>query len=117
MELTREKIMSANDLEPVEINVQAWGGSVYVRALSAKERLDFETTAEKLGEKDSGSLRIMALYLCRVLADKDGGRLFADSDADLLLDKKAAIVLDLFQRASAHNSLTEADIEDFEKNL
>ncbi len=117
MALTRDQILSANDLELAQIKVPAWGGTVFVRAMSASERLDFETTAEKLGDKDGGSLRIMALYLCRVICDGNGDRLFKDEDAALILGKKASVVLELFGKASEHNSLTESDIEDLEKNL
>ena len=117
MNLTRDKILAAKDLEPVKIDVPDWGGSVYVRALSASDRLDFEDKSAKLADKDGSSLKVMALYLCRVLADAKGDRLFADEDAGLLLGKKASVVLDLFSRASEHNSLTEDDVRDLEKNL
>ena len=117
MDLTRDKISKANDLKPIKIDVPAWGGSVYVRALSATERLEFEEIAQKLALDDSKATKTMALYLCHVLSDSKGVRLFSDADVDIINGKNASIVLDLFNRASDHNSLTHEDIKDLEKNL
>lgn len=117
MDLTRDKISKANDLKPIKIDVPAWGGSVYVRALSATERLKFEDAAQKMVSDDDKASKTMALYLCHVLSDSKGVRLFADDDVDVINGKNASVVLDLFNRASDHNSLTHEDIKDLEKNL
>jgi hypothetical protein len=118
MNLTRDKILQAEDMKPLRVSVPEWGGTLWIRTLSGKERLSYEEAVDKIKDAGDGmhSTRLMTHYLTWVLVDKEGKRLFSDKDIDLLADKKASVLLRLYNKASVHNGTSLQDAEDLEKN-
>jgi len=42
--LTKEQILGASDIEIEKVDVSEWGGFVYVKGMTAKQRDDFEAS-------------------------------------------------------------------------
>ena len=110
--LSKDQILNANDVKLEEVNIPEWNGSVYVRVMSAGERDSFEIQATKPNGKQNLRARLAVLTVC----DKDGNRIFEESDIPALA-KKSASALDAIFRVAIHlNAMTDADIEELEKN-
>src|SRR4051812_14794317 len=105
--LTKDQILSANDLQREEVTVPEWGGVVIVRMMTGTEKDGFES--EHLEAKKSGSelANIRARLAVRTVCDGEGNRLFADADA-VELGKKNGQVLDrIFDMARRINGIGE----------
>lgn len=111
MGLSREEILSFQDVSIVPGQGPGWAEQVFLRSLKAKERDHFELTA---AGKSFENIRARLLVLC--ICDAEGCRLFADEDAEVLGDKSALVLDALFVQARRMNGLTEKDVEDIEKN-
>jgi hypothetical protein len=109
--LTRDAILTANDLRVQSLDCPEWGGVIYLRVLSGSERDAFEASmqADPQGRKNLVNFR--ARFAVLVVCDEKGTRLFADGDA-AKLGAKAAPVLDRILEAGLKlNGLTEAGVE------
>lgn len=88
--LTKDAILSVNDLPMERINVPEWGGEVMIRTMTGTDRDAFEThLIGQSGRMENVRARLVALTLC----DQDGQRLFNDSEVSAL-GKKSAKALD-----------------------
>ncbi len=103
--LTRDAILSADDLKTESVKVPEWGGTVIVRELTGAERDTWEASVVKTnGTKvkiDSHNMRAKLAALC--IVDDDGRRLFTEKDVVKLGDKSAAAldrVTDVARRLS-----------------
>ena len=117
--LTREAILQAKDLPYEDVAVPEWGGKVRVRALTGAERDRFEASiVEQRGKAgprlNTANIRAKLVALCCV--DEQGNRLFSDEDAELLGRKSAAALNRVFEVAQRLSGLTQADMEELEKN-
>lgn len=88
MALSRDDVLQADDRTLQEVEVPQWGGTLYVRELSAKEVEDFQSEAAELqemaeeGEDLPYSWRAALVALCA--ADEDGERMFEPEDREAL---------------------------------
>lgn len=118
MTLTKNQILTANDLETREVDVPEWGGSVTVKALSGKERDAWEAslrvTRGKQTAADTSNIR--AKLVARALIGDDGERLFSDQDIAALGDKSALVLDRLFDVIAEMSGLSNKADEDAEKN-
>ena len=116
--LTREAILNAQDAEIHELEIPEWGGSVYVRGMTGRERDRFEDSLYKQRGKDLKlnmlNARAKLVALCTV--DKDGNRLFSDDDVLALGNKNAKALERIFAFAQDLSGITEEDMEDLTKN-
>ena len=113
--LTKEQILSADDLRREQVNVPEWGGSVFVRTLTGTDRDAFEQSIIQNSERmDLANVRARMAVLCVV--DEKGERLFADSDAQALGAKSSLALGRIFTVAQKLNGMTDADVEDLAKN-
>ena len=118
--LDRAAILAADDLPIAKVRVPQWGGIVYVRSMTGKERDAFEAEQYRAnvehGDPLSENMRARLVVLC--LVDKDGKREFSDSDEDIeLVGAKSAASLDLvFSAAAKLNGLSSADVEELAGN-
>lgn len=106
----RDQIRQANRRKPLKVHVPEWGFDVYVRVLNVGERDSYENlwlTRGKEGVKDFRSE-----YLCRVLCDEDGKRLYGDNDVAELASLDGSVLCKIFDIAASHNKLTETDIRE-----
>jgi len=123
MDLTAQAILEADDssLEPLE--VPEWNGTVYVRAMTSAEKDAYDRLMVRIGERGQTAVNaqrldnVRALLAVRVLCDKDGGRLFKDTDAAALGKKSSKAlqrVWDVARKLSGFDEEeTEKDAEAF----
>lgn len=111
--LSKADILGANDMTREEVNVPEWGGSVFVRRMTADERDVFEF--KMLGENKTGK-GLRAAYVGLALVDEQGKRLFSDEEIPMLGAKFAGAVDRIFEKVSEINKISADDIAKLEKN-
>lgn len=109
--LSRDQILSADDLPKQVVPVPEWGGSVYVRTMSGTERDDFESAYLKDKTKD-----IRARLAVATVCDEQGNALFTPADIPALGKKSSAALTRIFEAAMGLNKLTSADVDALEGN-
>jgi hypothetical protein len=118
--LTKQDIIQAKDSVLEKIEVPEWGGSVYMRSITAAERGQIEASAARFREskgKDevfarTFTVKIVAMALC----DEAGARLFSDEEVSKLAQKNAKVVAKLSEVAQHLSGFAKEDIEQLEKN-
>lgn len=118
MEL-RDEILQADDLERVEVEVPAWGVTVWVRGLTAAERDDYEAEMVKLKDNDEIEVdrsNARSKLLVRCIVDEDGERVFGDKDAEQLGGKASQPVSRLFNVAQELSAITDEDVDELVGN-
>lgn len=115
--LTRDDILKASDIK-VE-SVKAWGGTVYVKGMTGRERDQFEASIITIrGKSQSINLENVRAKLCvMTLCDKDGVRLFADADLVALSEKSAVELQKIFAVAQRLSGITADDVKDLTEGL
>ena len=119
MKLNRADILNKTDLPKEEVFVPEWGGSVFVRALTAKERVIYEQAVITRTGKDveTNLEKAIALLVALTVVDEDGKRLFSNKDADELADKNANALSKLYMVAVRMSSLAPEDVKELAENL
>lgn len=113
--LTRDAILTAQDLTHEDVPVPEWGGTVRVRTLTGAER---DTLGASMVDADGNP--DLAGYRVRLVAasvvDEAGARLFGAADA-AALGAKSAIALDRVAAAVERiNGMGVEAVEAAEKN-
>ena len=112
--LTKEAILKADDLEKKEEYIQEWGGSVFVRVMTIKERqaLQAEISANKgSGLPDNFMEKLVSICLC----NDTGERLFDGPDDIVLLSRKSSnAITKVFAAAAELNGMTEQGLDKIE---
>ncbi len=118
----RNKIFAIQDLPTEKVIVPEWDDAViYVRAMSAKERDDWQFS-RMVEDGENGKTMSMenltASMLIKVLcSDKKGKkRIFKDEDAEMLGDMSAAALNRLSEAAKKLNGVSDEDQENMLKN-
>lgn len=107
MALTAEQILNANDLSKVEVNVPEWGGTVFVRIMTVKERFAFET--EHVNDRNGDlKLRIVAATIC----DENGTPLFNKKQLEALLEKSGVALNRVFFAGAKLNGILPQGFEE-----
>jgi hypothetical protein len=114
MALTADQILAADDLGLLKVKVKEWGGDVFIRVMSVKERDEYERLW--IGKRETGVANFRAEYLARVLCDEEGKLLFTRDQIDSLSAKSGAVMGKLFDKALKHNNMTEEDVDELAKN-
>lgn len=116
--LSREAILSAEDLGRELVAVPEWGGEVYVRVLPGAERDQFEIDSLDSAGPDARFNRhnVRARLAARCVVGEDGRRLFADADVEALGDKSGAALDRIFDVAMRLNRMRRQDVEELVKN-
>ena len=113
--LTKEDIINCDDLQMEEVKVKEWGGTVFIKELSVKERIEFEASFKE--KKDGDIMGKMLLLLSTTICDKDRNPLFEPSDIESLHEKNVKVILKLFRIANKLSALTVESEENIKKNL
>lgn len=111
MLLSKESILSVQDLPKELVEVEKWGGSVWVRGMTAGERDMFEDKIRTDGMKN-----LRALMASMTIIDEDGARMFTDKEVKVLAGKSAEALDLIVEVASKLSGLLDADIEILEGN-
>lgn len=112
MLLTKEQILSAQDLPTEDVSVPEWGGSVRVRGMTGSERDAWELL--QLDEKKPADIR--ATLVAFTLVDEKGALLFTPAEISALGKKSAKALQRVFRVAQKLSRITEADVKELEKN-
>lgn len=116
--ISREVILAAAGKKaPVAVAVPEWGGEVFLRVMTARERDAYE--AEMCGQGGAGKINydnFRARLVARCLCDESGTRLFSDADIPALGESSAPVIRLLFDEAQRINGMTVAEVEDLRKN-
>ena len=114
--LTKETILSANDVEIKEVEVPEWGGVVCVRGMTARERQRYEESLQgKKGQINTRNALEKLVVLC--IVDKDGNRLFTNDDIAALSKKSAKALMRVATVATELSGLTKEDMEEMVENF
>lgn len=103
------------DLKPVE--VKSWPetkGQLFLRQMTAKEKEQYELQLQSYLDKKQTNLK--ATVICSVLVDKDGKRIFTNSDSEKLADKSAEAIDYLFDQWIEWSNLLKNSEVDLKKD-
>ena len=77
MALTKEQFFSSSK-KATEHNIPELGGSVFIKPMTAKQRVEYEDAIHPFIEKDTNAsaLRMMALTVIHAICDKDKNNIF-----------------------------------------
>lgn len=114
MPLTKDQILSADDLGLLEVDVPEWGGSLFIRVMTVGERDAYEN--DWVLNKSRGVDDFRTKFLARCICDSKGVRLFTDEEIPSLARKSAKVMSRLWQKAMEHNALSDKDVEELAKN-
>lgn len=114
MLLTKEQILSADDLPYEDVEVPEWGGTVRVISMMDNEREQFEL---KFGGKKGEGMAGVKRWLCAMtIADENRVPIFTAADVDALGKKSGAALNRVFDASARLNGLTKQDQEELAKN-
>lgn len=114
MALNKQDILNADDLGLLEVPVQEWGGSIYIRVMSVSERDAYEN--EWVQNKHKGVENFRTKFLQKVICDEKGELLFTTPEEIAALGKKSSRVMSrIWAKAMQHNALTEEDVQELGK--
>ena len=112
--LTKDDILAADDITTELVSVPEWGGDVYVKMLTGRERDQLEgSIITGPGERNFDNLRAKLIALSVV--DAEGKRLFQFEEAKLLGDKSANVLDRLFAVAQRLSGITAKDVAEIAK--
>lgn len=110
--LTREQLKNRLQVEPVEIEVEELGGSVYVLPVNRVQRRELAKREEEDEDFDS-ELWLIENCVC----DADGSRVFVNGDREWLASEaNARMTTELAKAVLRGNGWTEEEAEDIAGN-
>ena len=119
MILTKDAILKATDLSKQIVEVPEWGGSVYVRQMTAADRDAYEAECYPIDVKTgTATIRrdnLRARLLSRTLCDESGSLLFSAADVESLGGKSSDVLEKLYHEARSINGML-AKADDGPKN-
>ena len=117
--LNRDEILQVKDIEIEEVEVPAWGGSVFVKGMTGTERDAFEASiVQQRGKNASVNMaNIRAKLASQTICDKDGLRLFTDADIKALGKKSATALQVVFDVAQRLSGISGDDVEELAKEM
>lgn len=113
--LTKDQILSADDLKTLIVDVPEWGGEVTIRTMSGFARDRFE--AQLIGANNGTNLRnVRAKLVAASIIDENGDLMFDESDIKKL-GQRSSVALDrVFSAAQSLNKITDQEVDELAKN-
>jgi hypothetical protein len=112
--LSKEQILAAQDLETEEVSVPAWGGSVLVRSLTARER--GQLMASIVDQKNNGrTLKLVEVQVrtcAMAIVDANGVRMFGEEDIAKLARKSSGALQLVFEVAQRLSGMSDEQVEE-----
>ena len=115
-ELSREDILNVDDIGDNEkIEVPEWGGHIFIRTITGKERDEWEYQRYVLN-KGSEGVNARASLVSLAVVNSNGKRLFAPEDVEALGNKSSVALDRVVNAVRLKNRLGTEMLEDLEKN-
>lgn len=117
--LSKEAILSAEDLDSEVVEVPEWGGSVLVWELSGHERSRWTDSVIKRrgsNEYDPIFVDMDAKLVAAAVKDESGKRLFSDKEIGALSKKSAKALQRVVKVARRLSGLTDEAVAEIAKN-
>lgn len=112
--LSRDDILATPGVGRELVDVPEWGGAVYVRGLTVRERNQYVEACHEAGRRRPDWMeQLVARCVCK--DDTSREPMFTPADADAISEKSPA-VLDRLFKAAARLSGLEIDPEEAAKN-
>ena len=113
--LSKQEILDSEDMKNTLLEVPEWGGSVYIKAFTIRQKEIFERgVTDKKGNRKN--VNVAALLCQMTIVDEEGNLLFSDDDISDLKRKSAMAMTRVFDEAARLNGFTKEDVEELEKN-
>jgi ABC-type branched-subunit amino acid transport system ATPase component len=110
--LSKNDILSADDLKHEDVEVPEWGGTVTVRTFTGDERDKFEASLIGPDGKAKATLAgVRAKLVSLTVIDEKGELLFSEADVGKLGRKSAKALDRVFSAAQKLNGLSKADVD------
>jgi hypothetical protein len=107
--LTRQEILSANDLVYKDIPIKEWGGTVRIKSLTARDLSVYQ--AQKSNDTDKALAQMVILSV----VGPDNQPLFTADDIDQLVEKNSDVIIRIANEINQLNKLRS--IEENAENL
>lgn len=116
--LDRDAILARKKLKAELVEVPEWGGSVYVRELTASERDHWEGALVRLEGKTTELTfeNARATLAAATIVDAEGNRLFSEADIEELGRLSGKALDRVYGVATRLSGITESDVEELSKN-
>ena len=116
--LSARDILSASDQKRELVEVEEWGGCVYVSSLSAATRDTYEGSLVRMHgrEVEMVTNNARAKLLALTLVDEAGNRLFTDTQIEQLGGKNGEVVDRLYKTAQRLSGMTPESVKTLAKN-
>ena len=112
----KDTILGSDDVLRREVSVPEWDCTIWMHGVSAEEREKWESSL-KVVDGTPQVFGARCRFLVKCIHDKEGHRVFSDSDSESL-SRKSSIVIDrLWEIANDLNTLTESAAEAVMGNL
>ena len=109
--LSKADILGAQDFKIESVDVPEWGGTVYVKSLTSRQRDEME---RRVTGKEMDNLR--ALFVVWCVCDEKGAPLFDESDLEAISNKSGAATGRIFNKIMELTQFSDDDLEDLTKN-
>lgn len=116
MALSREEILKKRIPKIESVNVEEWGGEVFVRVPSSSMLNDFESRTSKLRENGKHLVNFDARVAIMVCCDETGAPLFQPGDESSLSQQDALAIRKITKHVSPWLGWADADVEKEAKN-
>ena len=118
MALSKEDILSADDLKREVVKVKEWGGEVIVRTMTGAERVAFEDSValNSGADRQINMKNFLEKLVVATVVDDKGVLMFTQADVVALSGKSASALLRVARVSQKLNGLTDDDVEGLIKN-
>jgi hypothetical protein len=114
--LSKEALQKKDDLPTRTVEVPEWGGSVRLRGLSGKKRMQMRRCYDaKTGEIADDE--VLAKVLVWSMVGADGKPVLTESDVPWLIEKNGVVLVRLAEAVMEMSAMTEKSAAEVKENL
>lgn len=115
--LSKDQILSVDDLKTEDVEVPEWGGTLRIRVLTGAERDEFETSMvrmnSKSGKQETDLVNLRARLVAKCAINEDGSKMFQTrNDVAALGLKSSAALARVYDACQKLSGMTQADVEE-----
>jgi hypothetical protein len=115
-DLTINDILGKEDKVTERLEISEWGGCVYIRIMSAKERSEMEDLFMKINESKKETGKFRCELIRRTWVDHNGALMITDDAlASHMMGKNALAIEKIFEKACEVNAFRQKDIDTLKK--